>query len=206
MQAQFHRKYDLRSSRKRTQTQELEEELPQKESVVQKFEGKAKKPINEPIHSNVSIPSSSKPIDDSHVTVKNIPTEDKPPVMPKEPKENPIEKSPAVFFLQKELEKVKIPVPLAKLLKHPSYQAQVSQFMLPQGVTSIPDSLNLQEERPMVVFGPNVEEMESSTPPFYVFLVIHDLLLHNCMLDSGASHNLLPLSVMEQLGLQITRP
>ena len=78
--------------------------------------------------------------------------------------------------------------------------------MLPQGAAPIPNSLNLQEERPMVVFGPHVEELDSSTPPFYVSLVIHDLLLHNCMLDSEASHNLLPLSVMEQLGLQITRP
>ena len=78
--------------------------------------------------------------------------------------------------------------------------------MIPPEAALIPDSLNLQEERPMVVFGPHVEELDTSTPPFYVSLVIHDLLLHNCMLDSGASHNLLPLLVMEQLGLQITRP
>ena len=68
------------------------------------------------------------------------------------------------------------------------------------------DCLNLQEERPMVVFGPHVEELDPSIAPFYVTLVIHDILLHNCMLDSGASHNLMPLAVMEQLGLQITRP
>lgn len=58
----------------------------------------------------------------------------------------------------------------------------------------------------MVVFGPHVEEIDPSTTPFYVTLVIHDLLLHNFMLDSGASRNLMPLAVMEQLGLQITRP
>jgi len=58
----------------------------------------------------------------------------------------------------------------------------------------------------MVVFGPHVEEQYPSTTHFYVTLVVHDLLLHNCMLDSGASHNLMPLSVIEQLGLQITRP
>ena len=35
MQTQFHRKYDLRSSRKRTRTQEQEEEMPQdRKSVV----------------------------------------------------------------------------------------------------------------------------------------------------------------------------
>ena len=30
--------------------------------------------------------------------------------------------------------------------------------------------------------------------------------LHNAMLDSGASHNLIPKVVMDQLGLDITRP
>ena len=58
----------------------------------------------------------------------------------------------------------------------------------------------------MVVFGPHVEEHGLATPPFYVTLVIHDLLLHNCMLDFGASHNIFPLYFMEKLGLQITRP
>jgi len=58
----------------------------------------------------------------------------------------------------------------------------------------------------MVVFGPHVEEQDPSTTPFYVTLVVHDLLLHKYMLDSGASHNLMPMLVMEQLGLQITRP
>ena len=79
-------------------------------------------------------------------------------------------------------------------------------FILPQGVAPIPHSLNLQEERPMVVFGPHVEELDYLTLPFYVSLVIHDLLLHNCMLYYGAYHNLLPMSLMEQLRLQITRP
>ena len=37
-------------------------------------------------------------------------------------------------------------------------------------------------------------------------MLFRSLLLHNCLLDSGASHNLIPLSVMEQLGLQITHP
>lgn len=51
-----------------------------------------------------------------------------------------------------------------------------------------------------------VEELDPSTAPFYVTLGIHDLLLHNYRLDSGASHNLMSLEVTEQIGLQITRP
>ena len=42
--------------------------------------------------------------------------------------------------------------------------------------------------------------------PFYVSLLVDDLLLHNYMLDSGASSNEITRKVMEQLNLRITRP
>ena len=71
---------------------------------------------------------------------------------------------------------------------------------------NINDTVNLQEDKPVVVFGAHVEEVDSSTPPFYISLLIHDFLFHNYMLDSGASHNLMPLSVMKQLSLQVTKP
>ena len=37
-------------------------------------------------------------------------------------------------------------------------------------------------------------------------LNVHDMVLHNAMLDSGASHNLILKGVVESLGLEITRP
>ena len=40
-------------------------------------------------------------------------------------------------------------------------------------------------------------------PLFYMPLHIGDDILHNCMLDSGASTNVMPLSVMRQLGLNV---
>jgi hypothetical protein len=35
---------------------------------------------------------------------------------------------------------------------------------------------------------------------------MNDYLLHNCMLDSGASSNVMTKKVMEQLNLRISRP
>ena len=35
-------------------------------------------------------------------------------------------------------------------------------------------------------------------------LDVHDMVLHDAMLDSGASHNLIPKGVIEILGLEIT--
>jgi hypothetical protein len=52
----------------------------------------------------------------------------------------------------------------------------------------------------------HIDDKEDYVAPFYVTLNIHDKMLHNCMLDSGASHNLMPKIVMEKLGLEITRP
>jgi len=56
------------------------------------------------------------------------------------------------------------------------------------------------------MFAPHVEEFNSSTPPFYIFLLVHTFILHNSMLDSESSHNLMSLSIMKQLNMQITKP
>ena len=41
---------------------------------------------------------------------------------------------------------------------------------------------------------------------FYVSLKIHDMILHNAMLYSRASHNIIPKVVIDALGLDITIP
>jgi hypothetical protein len=67
------------------------------------------------------------------------------------------------------------------------------------------DVINLQDEKPTIVLGPIVEERDESTPPFYFSLNINEKILHNFMLDSRASHNLMPKVVMGYLGLEITK-
>lgn len=52
----------------------------------------------------------------------------------------------------------------------------------------------------------NAKPLKGGVPPFYISLSIHDKILHNAILDSRASHNLMPTSVMEKLNLDITRP
>lgn len=70
------------------------------------------------------------------------------------------------------------------------------------------DIVNLTNDQPKLLFRPKVEgkSQDGTVPPFYISLNIHDNILHNTMLDSGASHNLMPRAIMEKLGLDITRP
>ena len=61
------------------------------------------------------------------------------------------------------------------------------------------DSINLNHDQPELIFGPDVngKHADGAVPPFYISLTIRDQILHNTMLDSGASHKLVPKSIME---------
>ena len=41
---------------------------------------------------------------------------------------------------------------------------------------------------------------------FYLSLNVHDMVVHNAMLGSSASYNIMPKGVVEILGLEVTRP
>jgi hypothetical protein len=104
------------------------------------------------------------------------------------------------------LNKIIIHVPLLELPKNPIYRKKVLKMIdFPNSATQ-PNTLSLQDERPTVMLGPQVEERREIVASFYVTLVVHEHLLHNYMLDSGASHNLIPNIIMDKLGLEITRP
>jgi hypothetical protein len=139
--------------------------------------------------------------------VKELPKE----IVPKEKdllreeiKRDPIERS-TPFNLQAEISKIKIVVPLNEILRIPEYRGQLSH-MIKSEETS--DTLNIQDDKPKIMFGPWAQAFLKSedVPPFYISLTIHDMFLHNAMFDLGASHNLMPKTIMECLELDITRP
>jgi hypothetical protein len=109
------------------------------------------------------------------------------------------------FNFEHEIQKIKIPVPLTELIKHGEFKKRFSDLLKSEASSTSTDFINLQDEKPAVVLGPMVEDIDDSSPPFYTSLNIHDKVLHNCLMDSGASHNLMPKAVMEELGLEVTR-
>jgi uncharacterized small protein (DUF1192 family) len=109
------------------------------------------------------------------------------------------------FNFEHEIQKIRIPVPLTELIKHGEFQKRFSELLKSEASYPLTDSINLQYERPAVVLGPMVEDKDDSSPPFYTSLNIHDKVLHNCLMDSGASHNLMPKAIMEELVLEVTR-
>ena len=119
------------------------------------------------------------------------------------------EKVKSIFNLENEISKVKISLPFSELIKNIEYKNQILKMFKSEQISS--DILNLQDDYPTIFFGPRVQDKghdneDGDVPPFYISLNIHEMILHNAMLDSGASHNLMPKAIMESLGLDITRP
>lgn len=75
-------------------------------------------------------------------------------------------------------------------------------------VDQILDTINVADDELAILFGPALEGIleDSEIPVFYLSLKLHEFILHNAMLDFGASHNLMPKFIMEKLGLSITQP
>jgi hypothetical protein len=63
-----------------------------------------------------------------------------------------------------------------------------------------------KEDPPIILNTMYLDRQRDMNPPFYLSLGMNGLRLNNCMLDSGASTNVMSLKVMEQLGLKTTQP
>jgi hypothetical protein len=92
-------------------------------------------------------------------------------------------------------------VPLVELAKNMMYRKKIAKMIIFSDTESHADTINLEDGSPTIMFGPHIENSKDLVAPFYITLTMHNHLLHNCMLDSGASHNLIPKFIMEKLGL-----
>jgi len=91
-------------------------------------------------------------------------------------------------------------IPISEIIKILSQREKLIRFI------EAPSKENDDDDDDPIMLQTSTEKKEGSVPPFYISLHINDLVLHNCMLDPGASTNVMPLKVMNQLGLKVTRP
>ena len=77
-----------------------------------------------------------------------------------------------------------------------------SEIQNPSGIQLGKD----EKDPPVNIQSAIYERKNDGHPPFYLTLHIQNMLLHNCMLDSGAAMNVIPLYVMKEMGLEVTRP
>ena len=80
-------------------------------------------------------------------------------------------------------------------MKNVSYKAQITETL---NIDEGEDDVNLNDDHPELLFGPEVngKHQQGGVPPLYIILNIHDKIFHYAMLESGASHNLMPKAVI----------
>lgn len=108
--------------------------------------------------------------------------------------------------LETEINKIKLQISLVDLLKNKTFKDPIMKILQPDQNTIATDTISLQDDKPAIFLGQSVSNKDENVPPFYVSLDIHEKVLHNCLLDSGASHNLMPKVIMDKLGLEVTKP
>jgi hypothetical protein len=94
-----------------------------------------------------------------------------------------------------------ISIPFLEFEKIPSQRKKIKQILgLGEGKEESSDNTS--------VILKTVEKggLNGGSGLFYISLKVNNLLLKNCLLDSGASTNVMPLKTMQQLVLKVTRP
>jgi ribonuclease HI len=103
------------------------------------------------------------------------------------------------------LSNAKMLVPVSELMKIPSQKEKLLKAIdEPPKVVVEKQPVVAYQDAPVIL--QNWDRKNEKNLPFYLSLLVNDKVLHNCMLDSGASSNVITKKVMEQLNLRISRP
>jgi ribonuclease HI len=103
------------------------------------------------------------------------------------------------------LNNAKILVPVSEIMKIPSQREKLLKAMNEPAKSIIQKQPAVTYQDAPVILQ-NWDRTNEKNLPFYLSLLVSDKVLHNCMLDSGASSNVMTKKVMEQLNLRISRP
>jgi hypothetical protein len=69
------------------------------------------------------------------------------------PEVKEILKPPSSFSFENEIQKIKIPVPFLELVKNEDFKRYLSKMLQPEPSSHSTDSVNLQDEKPVVILG-----------------------------------------------------
>jgi hypothetical protein len=128
-----------------------------------------------------------------------------PKIGPTPPKSNVYASSELNIDLGGWLNNAKMLVFVSKIMKIPSQREKLLKAIdcPSQKSVDIPPTKTYQDS-PMIL--QNMDRGNEKNRPFFLSLLVNDFILHNCMLDSGATSNVMTKKIIEQLNLRIFRP
>jgi hypothetical protein len=197
---EVHRNYNLRSRKENDNPPKMSAET-KKVVETKKISENPPKKILERIIVEASTPKSPKILPRENQTkVSSIGQTSQPRtsghiIQTDKPEVQILSKVSTAFSFEGELAKLKIPIPLSELMSKNAYRLQVIKSLsiepeigtkaLNVGSANHLNTINLADDQPNLLFGPEVDGQTNNgaVGPFYISLNIHDLILHNSMLD-----------------------
>ena len=85
-------------------------------------------------------------------------------------------------------------------MKNEPFKKSIMKVLQPTTSIISSDVISLQDENSTITVGLHIEYGYDASPPFYIYLNVHDKILHNFIMDSRASRNLMIKVFMEELG------
>jgi hypothetical protein len=99
-----------------------------------------------------------------------------------------------------DLSKLRITFPFMEVVKIPQQRENILKILDEPG-----SRMEAIVASPRKIQTTSVVKMRGKVPPFYISIENHDVVLHNCLVDSRAMNNIMPLEVMEALGMSCTK-
>ena len=84
------------------------------------------------------------------------------------------------FNLESEISKLKVSIPLTKLVKNIHYKHHVSRILQLDPLSVM---VNVKDDHPELIFVLAIDGQleDSEVPPFYLSLRLHEYIIHNAM-------------------------
>ncbi|GLJ35085.1 hypothetical protein SUGI_0706010 [Cryptomeria japonica] len=102
---------------------------------------------------------------------------------------------------------MKVSVPLLEMMKFPEYREKtlkvINDVSKEKTKEHRQNGQNSNDPIPTIYLGSTITKNPSQFDPLYLTLMINNKMIKNCMIDSGAAINVMPVGVMKELGMAV---
>jgi hypothetical protein len=98
------------------------------------------------------------------------------------------------YNIMDDLSKLKITFPFMEVVKIPQQRENLLKILDDTDTRMEVAVINSKQQQRYSSAKP-----KPKVPPFYITIENHEVVLHNCLIDSGATNNIMPLSMMQAL-------
>jgi hypothetical protein len=104
------------------------------------------------------------------------------------------------YNVVEDLSKIMITLPFTEVVKIPQQSENILRLLDDPYGKKEAIVISLKHRQNTSTF-----KLRGKIPPFYISIENHDVSLHNFLVDTGAINNIMPLAVMEELGMNCTK-